>query len=195
MKTFEENYIGAVVPTLLKEGVYKNKMAVPKFQKVVISTGVGSVKDEAKKKAIIQSLAAITGSAVSSRAAKISIASFKLREGEIIGYAVTLRGKRMYDFLTRLINVTIPRIRDFRGLDQKIVDAMGNMTIGFKDHTVFPEAAEQDVRSAFGLAVTIVTSAKTAREARDLFVKSGFPFGKEETKGLPVAKSNLGAKK
>jgi large subunit ribosomal protein L5 len=149
-----------------------------KIVKVVVSTGIGSVKDEPKKEAILKSLTLIAGQKPQVNSAKKSIAAFKSREGMPIGYSVTLRGKRMRDFLEKLINVAIPRIRDFRGLDPKLIDNAGNMTIGVKEHIVFPETASEDVRSAFGLGVTIATKAKTKQEALELLKSIGFPFKK-----------------
>ncbi len=157
---------------------YKNDLAAPRIVKVVVSTGTGKVQDSNKKKAIKESLALIAGQKAAENKAKKSIASFKLREGEDIGYSVTLRGDRMYDFLEKLINVTIPRIRDFRGLDLKIIDKGGSLTIGFKEHIVFPEVSGQDVRDAFGLGVTAATNARTREEAVELFKLLGFPFKK-----------------
>jgi len=149
-----------------------------KIIKVIVSTGIGSVKDEAKKENIFKSLTFITGQKPKINQAKKSIASFKSRHGMPIGYSVTLRGQRMYDFLEKLINITIPRVRDFRGLNLNLIDQAGNMTIGFKEHIVFPEAAGEDVRSAFGIGVTIVTNAKTKEEASELLKLIGFPFKK-----------------
>jgi len=149
-----------------------------KIIKVIVSTGIGSVKDEAKKENIFKSLTFIAGQKPKINQAKKSIASFKSRQGMPIGYSVTLRGQRMFDFLDKLINITIPRVRDFRGLNLNLIDQAGNMTIGFKEHIVFPEAAGEDVRSAFGIGVTIVTNAKTKEEASELLKSIGFPFKK-----------------
>ncbi len=157
---------------------YKNNMAVSKIVKVVISTGIGSIKEEPKKQSIEKSLTLIAGQKPKVNQAKKSIASFKSRQGMPIGYSATLRGQRMFDFLEKLINVTIPRVRDFRGLNLNLIDQAGNMTIGFKEHIVFPEAASEDVRSAFGVGVTIVTSAQTKEEASELLKLIGFPFKK-----------------
>ena len=149
-----------------------------KIVKVIISTGTGSVKDEPKKQSIEKSLTLIAGQKPKVNQAKKAIASFKSRKGLPIGYSVTLRGQRMIDFLEKLINVTIPRVRDFRGLNPNFIDRAGNMTIGFKEHIVFPEAAGEDVRSAFGVGVTVVTSAPTKEEASELLKLIGFPFKK-----------------
>ncbi|MCK6462775.1 MAG: 50S ribosomal protein L5 [Candidatus Pacebacteria bacterium] len=176
MKNIKEKYEKNAVPELKKKFGYKNILAVPKIKKVVVSAGVGSYKDETKKELTGKSLATITGQKPLVNKAKKSIASFKLRQGMPIGYSVTLRGNRMYDFLEKLVNVAVPRIRDFRGLDPKAIDHKGSMTIGFKEHIAFPETAGEDVRSAFGLGVTVVSSAKSKEEAAELFKLVGFPF-------------------
>jgi len=156
---------------------FKNAMAAPKILKVLVSVGVGSKKDDKTKlEAIEKSITMIAGQKPVPNRAKKSIASFKLRQGMVIGYTATLRGQRMYDFLEKLINVAIPRIRDFRGLDKKLIDGRGSMTIPFKEHIVFPEAGGEDVRSAFGLGVTIVSNAKNREDAYKLFKALGFPF-------------------
>lgn len=157
---------------------YKNNMAVPRLLKVVITTGIGSVKDENRKKNIEKSFTLIVGQKPKINKAKKSIATFKLREGMPVGYTATLRGRRMNDFLEKFINVAIPRVRDFRGLDPKIIEA-GAMTISFKEHIVFPETSGDDVKSSFGLGVTIVTTAKTKKESYEFFKLLGFPFKKE----------------
>lgn len=150
-----------------------------RINKVVVSAGIGAKKDDKEKMESIQkSLSLITGQKPKINQAKKSIASFKLRKGMPIGYSVTLRGKRMYDFLEKLINISIPRVRDFRGLTSDLIDEAGNMTIGFKEHIVFPEVSKEDIKSAFGLGVTIVTNAKTKEEALELLKLLGFPFVK-----------------
>lgn len=179
MQTIKEKYNKIVVPEMKDKFGYKNNMAIPKITSVVVGTGVGSLQDDKKKEVIENALTLITGQKFKYNKAKKSIATFKLREGMTIGYSVTMRGERMHDFLNRLINVVIPRIRDFRGLDTKIVDDMGNMTIGLKDHIVFPEVSDHDVREAFGLGVTIVTTAENKEEALEFFKLLGFPFKKD----------------
>jgi large subunit ribosomal protein L5 len=175
----QKYYKEKVIPKMMKEFGYKNPLAVPEIDKVVVNTGTGSVKDEAQKERIEKHLALITGQKPSKRPAKKPIASFKIRQGSHIGYSVTLRGRRMYDFLSRLIFVAIPRQRDFRGLSLKSVDESGNLTIGFKDHLVFPEMADEDVRNAFGFSVTVVTTAGNKRGAVEFLKVLGFPFKKE----------------
>lgn len=176
MNKFKEKLNKTAIPEMNKKFGYKNALASPKIIKVVVSAGIGSFKDEAKKEAALKSFTQIVGQKPLINKAKKSIASFKLREGMVVGYSATLRGNRMYDFLEKLVNVAIPRVRDFRGLDKKLVDQTGNMSIGFKEHISFPESAEEDVRAAFGLGVTIVTTAKSKEEAVELLKLAGFPF-------------------
>lgn len=167
-----------VLQEFQKEADFKNRMSVPKIEKVVINTGTGSVKDGTRKELIEKHLAFFTGQKASKRPAKKSIATFKLREGVDIGYKVTLRGKRMYDFLNKLIFIAIPRQRDFRGLEEKSVDESGNLTIGLKDHLVFPEMLDEDIRNAFGFSITVVTTAKNKEIALKFLKAIGFPFKK-----------------
>jgi large subunit ribosomal protein L5 len=161
---------------------YKNVMQSPKIEKVIISTGVGKIDDKNKLKLIEDRLAQITGQKASPRPAKQSIASFKLREGEIIGYQVTLRGANMHSFLDKLIHIALPQTRDFRGLKATAIDDMGNMTIGIPEHTIFPETVNEEIRDVFGFAITIVTSAKDKKEAEALLRHIGLPLQKEEEK-------------
>ncbi|GMU73998.1 MAG: 50S ribosomal protein L5 [Candidatus Campbellbacteria bacterium] len=165
----------------LKEALHlKNVMALPKLEKVVVSVGIGSVKDKNKIEVIQDRLEKITGQKSVGRVAKKSIASFKLREGQTIGYQTTLRGQRMYDFLDRLFNIALARTRDFRGIDRKSVDPMGNLTIGIKEHTIFPETADEEARDVFGFAITIVTSARNKKDAETYLEYLGVPFKKEK---------------
>ncbi|MDB5194823.1 MAG: ribosomal protein large subunit ribosomal protein [Parcubacteria group bacterium] len=154
---------------------YTNRLQSPKIVKIVVSSGVGKA-DKVKKQVVESRLARITGQKPSPRAAKASIAQFKMREGDIVGYQVTLRGARMYDFLDKLIHIALPRTRDFRGLSAGALDEMGNLTIGIRDNTIFPEASEEDLKDVFGLAITIVTTAKTTEEAEAFFRHLGIPF-------------------
>jgi large subunit ribosomal protein L5 len=177
MKTsLQEKYTKEVIPEMVRSFGYKNIMAVPKIEKVVVNCGVGRIKDEKQLETIQKMLALITGQKVSPRPAKQAIASFKTREGMIIGYQATLRGKRMYDFLSRLINIALPRERDFRGLSEKSFDGRGNLTIGLKEHIVFPEITGEDVRFMFGLEATVVTTAKKREEGVALLKHFGFPI-------------------
>ncbi len=177
MKLLKEK-LKAALPELEKTLGIKNHLALPRITKVVISSGTGKAKDKKRNELVSDRLNKITGQKVSPRGAKKSIASFKSRQGDIIGQAVTLRGARMYHFLDRLLNISIPRIRDFRGFDDKSVDEIGNLTIGIREHTVFPETADEDLKDVFGFAVTIVTTAKNRNQALALFRAINFPFKK-----------------
>jgi large subunit ribosomal protein L5 len=149
---------------------------------VVINAGIGSFKDKKKGELALDRIAKITGQKPSEKGAKLSIAAFKLRQGDPVGIQVTLRGNRMYDFLDKLINVALPRTKDFRGISTKAIDDMGNYTLGIKEHTIFPETADEELKDVFGLAVTIVTTAKSKEESKAFFDYLGFPFKKEEKK-------------
>ena len=151
-------------------------MQGPRIQKVIVSSGVGKKRDKKQIELIENRLAKITGQKSAARAAKTSIASFKVREGDTVGLQVTLRGARMYDFLDKLIHIALPRTRDFRGLSSKSIDDMGNFTIGIKDHTIFPETSDEDLKDVFGFAVTIVTTAKTKAEAEAFLRHIGMPL-------------------
>lgn len=159
---------------------YKNVMSAPKLVKIVVSSGTGTKmkNDKNKNDFIAGRLGKITGQKPAGRSAKQSIASFKLREGEVIGQMVTLRGERMYSFVDKLINVAFPRTKDFRGLDAKAIDDVGNLTLGIKEHTIFPETGDEELKDVFGLAVTFVTTAKSKKEAKAFFDYIGIPFKK-----------------
>lgn len=161
---------------------YKNAMQAPRIEKVIVATGVGKIDDKQKLALIEDRLAQITGQKASPRPAKQSIASFKLRQGEIVGYQVTLRGARMHSFLDKLIHVALPQTRDFRGLKTTAIDEMGNMTIGIPEHTIFPETVNEEIRDVFGIAITIVTSAKSKKEAEALLRHIGLPLQAEAAK-------------
>jgi len=155
---------------------YTSAMQGPRIQKVVVSTGVGKKRDKKQLELIEDRLAKITGQKPAVRGAKQSVASFKVREGDPVGLQVTLRGARMYDFLDKLIHIALPRTRDFRGLSAKAIDDMGNITIGIKEHTIFPETSDEDLKDVFGLAMTIVTTAKSKPEAEAFFRHIGLPL-------------------
>jgi len=159
---------------------YKNIMASPHLVKVVVASGTGSglKKNKDYNNLVIDRLTKITGQKPATKSAKKSIATFKIRIGDPVGVMVTLRGARMYGFLDNLINVAIPRTKDFRGIERKIVDNIGNLTMSIKEHTIFPETGSEDIKDVFGLAVTIVTTAKTKDEATDFFEFIGVPFKK-----------------
>ena len=154
-------------------------MQSPKIVKVVVNTGVGSFGDKKKIDIVMDRLAKITGQKPAKRGAKKSIASFKSREGDIVGVQVTLRGEKMWSFLDRLFNIALPRTKDFRGISESAIDEMGNYTLGVKEHTIFPETADEDIKDIFGLSVTIVSSAKTKKEGLAFFENLGVPFKKE----------------
>ncbi len=161
---------------------YKNPMQAPKIMKVVVSSGIGSVKDKKKIELIADRLSKITGQKPVRKGAKISIAAFKVREGDPVGMQITLRGARMYDFLDKLINIALPRTKDFRGISSNGIDEMGNYTLGIKENTIFPESGDEDLRDIFGLAVTVVTNVKDAKQTKAFLLHLGFPFKKVETK-------------
>ncbi len=155
---------------------YTNVMQAPKVEKIVVSIGTGRVQDKQKEAIIRDRLALITGQKPSPRPAKQSIASFKLREGEIIGYQITMRGARMQHFLEKLISIALPQTRDFRGLRTTSIDEMGNITLGIKEHTIFPECADEEIKDVFSLAITIVTTAKNKKEAEAFLRHIGLPL-------------------
>lgn len=159
---------------------YKNRLQAPRLVKVVIATGTGSgmKKDRNKNTFVTDRLAKITGQKPAIRQAKKSIASFKIRTGDEVGAVVTLRGAIMYAFLDKFIHIALPRTKDFRGLDPKSIDSIGNVTFAIREHTIFPEAADEELKDVFGMAITIVTTAKTKDEAKVFFENLGIPFKK-----------------
>jgi len=170
-------YEEKAVPELMKKFGYKNIMQVPRFEKIVVNMGVGEAQNDAKiLEAAVKDMAAITGQApVVSRARK-SIANFKLREGVPVGCFVTLRGERMWEFFDRLVNVAVPRIRDFRGLSPKSFDGRGNYSFGVKEQIIFPEIDYDKILKIMGMDITIVTTAGTDEEARELIRLLGMPL-------------------
>ena len=176
MKTMKEKQKDAFT-TLKKEYGYANIMQAPSITKVVVSAGVGSLnKDKKKVELVGDRLSKITGQKAALRTSKKSIAGFKSREGDPVGYQVTLRGDRMWNFLEKLVNVAIPRTKDFRGIERKIVDDMGNMTLAIREHTIFPETGDEELKDVFGLALTVTTTATTKAEATAFFELIGVPF-------------------
>jgi large subunit ribosomal protein L5 len=153
-------------------------MQTPKITKVVISTGIGKVADPKQVELIQDRLARITGQKPAARGAKKSVASFKVRQGDVIGYQITLRGERMRDFFDKLVHIALPRTRDFRGLKPSAIDEIGNLTLGITEHTIFPETSDEEQRSVFGFAVTIVTTAKDRKEAEAYLRHMGVPLKK-----------------
>lgn len=165
--------------TLKKDFEWHNPMQAPKIEKVVVSVGVGRMaKEKGKADLVANRLEKITGQKPAARGAKKSIATYKTRIGDLVGYQVTLRGARMNDFLNRLLNVALPRTKDFKGIGTAAIDDMGNYTLGMREHTVFPETADEDIKDVFGLAVTVVTSAKDKKTAHAYLSHLGFPFKK-----------------
>lgn len=169
-----------VMEALRERFGYTNPMQAPRIEKVVISTGVGSIHDKKRRELIVDRLATITGQKPKETLTKKAIASFKTRQGDVAGYQVTLRGERMYSFLDELIHIVLPRTRDFRGLNPDSVDEMGNYTFGIKEHSVFPETAEEDIKDVFSLAVTIVTSSSNKDETEALLREISLPLKKRE---------------
>jgi large subunit ribosomal protein L5 len=161
---------------------YTSPMQGVRIEKVIVSSGVGKKRDKKQIELIEDRLAKITGQKSAPRPAKISIAAFKVREGDTVGLQTTLRGARMYDFLDKLIHIALPRTRDFRGLSPKAIDDMGNITIGIREHTIFPETSDEDLKDVFGLAITIVTTAKSKAEAEAFFRHIGMPLVSEGDK-------------
>jgi large subunit ribosomal protein L5 len=173
----KETYAKEIVPRLKKERSYSSVMAVPKLQKVVINMGVGEATQNVKViDAALDELAQITGQRPAVRRARKSVASFKLREGMPIGVSVTLRGDRMYEFVDRLFNVALPRVRDFRGVATSSFDGRGNYTLGLKDQIVFPEVDYAKVEKLRGMNVTFVTTARSDEESKQLLGYLGMPF-------------------
>lgn len=173
-------YKDKVAPALLKEFGYQSTMAVPKLAKIVVNMGVGDAIADAKLlDQAVDELATVCGQRPAITRAKKSISNFKLREGMAIGCRVTLRGRRMYEFLDRLINLALPRVRDFRGVSAKSFDGRGNYTLGIRDQLIFPEVSYNKVQKIKGMNVCIVTTAKTDREAKSLLGGLGMPFRKE----------------
>lgn len=160
---------------------YTNPMQAPKVLKVIVTTGVGKVTDKKRREQIAERISRITGQKAAPRGAKKSIAAFKSRTGDIVGFQVTLRGAAMWTFLDKLIHIALPRTRDFRGLKTEAIDEMGNITIGMKEHTVFPETADEDVKDVFGLAIALTTTAKTKEEAEALLRHLGLPLREKTT--------------
>ncbi|MDI6591654.1 MAG: 50S ribosomal protein L5 [Patescibacteria group bacterium] len=183
MNRLREKYQKEVIPEMMKKFGYTNALAVPKIEKVVVNCGFGKLisgktSEEQKKiyEAILEDLALITGQLPILTRAKKSISGFKIRKGLPVGAQVTLRGKRMYDFLERLIHIGLPRSRDFRGIDPKSLDKEGNLTIGIKEHIAFPEISPEKVKNIFGLEITVVTTAKNKEEGLELLKLLGFPI-------------------
>lgn len=174
-----ELYNKKIKAALKEKFGYRNDMAIPKIVKISLNVGVGRhTKDKSYIDGVASTLERITGQKPVLTKARKSISAFKVREGNIVGVMVTLRGARMYDFLEKLINVTFPRVRDFRGVETTIIDRSGNLSYGFREHLPFPEVKADEVDNVHGLQVTIMTTAKSREEGFELFTLLGFPFKK-----------------
>ena len=177
MSRYLKEYREKILPKLMKELGYKSPMAVPRIEKVVVNVGVGeAVQDPKIIEVIAADLATITGQKPQVRRARKSVAAFHLRKGMPIGLKVTLRGRKAHDFLDRLINFALPRVRDFRGLPLDKFDGRGNYNFGVDEHTIFPEIEIDKVKKVFGMDIAIVTTAETDEEAYHLLKEFGFPF-------------------
>jgi len=177
MSRMKQKYLEEVRPALMKRFAYKNQLQAPRIEKVSINMGLGEGKENPKiLDAAVNDLAIITGQKPIITRARRSVASFKVREGNPIGCKLTLRGIRMYDFLDKLFNVALPRVRDFRGISPHSFDGRGNFTIGIKEQLIFPEIEYSQVERILGMDITIVTTAETDEEARELLSLLGLPF-------------------
>ncbi len=180
MERLREKFNKEVAPKLSKEFGYTNIMSVPKIEKVVINVGVGKIgRDQKVLDTVVADLRAITGQQPVKVAARKSIAGFKVREGQVVGVMVTLRGDRMFSFIDKLISIALPRVRDFRGVKSTGFDGRGNYHLGLKEHLVFPEVSSESLEHVFGLEISIVTTAGRDDVARTLLNLFGFPFTKE----------------
>ena len=179
MTRLKEKFVKEITPALMSKFNYKSVMQVPKIDKIVINMGVGDAVQNAKSLDIaVEELATITGQKPIITRAKKSIAGFRLREGMPIGAKVTLRGERMYEFLDKLVSVSLPRVRDFRGISKKSFDGRGNYTLGVREQLIFPEIDYDKVSKVRGMDIVIVTTANTDEEARELLTQIGMPFQK-----------------
>ena len=179
MSRLKNLYKDEIVAAMMKKFGYKNVMQVPKIEKIVINMGVGEAKDNAKAlESAVRDLEIIAGQKVVTTKAKKSVANFKIREGMAIGCKVTLRGEKMYEFLDRLVNLALPRVRDFRGVSADSFDGRGNYALGIKEQIIFPEIEYDKVDKVRGMDVIIVTTAKTDEEARELLTQFNMPFAK-----------------
>ena len=179
MSRLKEQYQNEIVAAMIKKFGYKNIMEVPKLDKIVVNMGVGEAKENAKLlEAAIKDMEAITGQKAVATKAKNSIANFKIREGMAIGCKTTLRGEKMYEFMDRLINLALPRVRDFRGVNPNAFDGRGNYALGIKEQLIFPEIEYDKVDKVRGMDIIFVTTAKTDEEARELLTQFNMPFAK-----------------
>ena len=179
MSRLKETYLNEIKDAMQKKFEYKNEMQIPKLDKIVINMGVGEAKENRKVlDTAVKDLETITGQKAVVTRAKNSVANFKLREGQPIGCKVTLRGEKMYEFLDRLVNLALPRVRDFRGVNPNAFDGRGNYTLGIKEQLIFPEINFDKVNKLRGMDIVFVTTAKTDEESRELLAQLGMPFHK-----------------
>ena len=179
MSRLKEQYENEIKDAMIKKFGYKNTMEVPKLDKIVVNMGVGEAKENAKiLEAAVKDMEAITGQKAVTTKAKNAIANFKIRENMPIGCKVTLRGEKMYEFADRLINLALPRVRDFRGVNPNAFDGRGNYALGIKEQIIFPEIEYDKVDKVRGMDIIFVTTAKTDEEARELLAQFGMPFAK-----------------
>ena len=177
MNQMKELYVNEVAPALMQKFQYKSSMQIPRIDKIVVSVGCGDCKDNAKAlDAVIKDITAITGQKAVATVARKSVANFKLREGMHVGVKVTLRHERMWDFLNRLLNVALPRVRDFRGISPDAFDGRGNYSLGLKEQIIFPEIDYDKIEKLRGMNIAICTTATTDEEARELLRLMGAPF-------------------
>ncbi len=180
MKSIYQQYQKEIIPELKKRFGYSNYMACPRVEKVTINVGLGrALQDKSLLDVAKKSLEKITGQKPVVTRAKNSIAGFKIRKGQIVGMKVTLRGKRMYHFLEKLLKITFARVQDFRGISKKTVDTHGNLSVGIREHVVFPEIESEDIEHIHGLEISVTTTAKNQLEGLTLFQLLGFPFKEE----------------
>jgi len=180
MERLIEQYNSKIKLDLKKEFAYKNDFELPRIEKIVVSSGIGDFKDDKKAvEQISREIARITGQKAKLNLSRKAVSAFKLRIGQPVGLTVTLRGSRMYDFINRLVNVALPRVRDFRGLPNTSFDQNGNYTLGLRDYSIFPEIKFEEATIIFGLEINIKIRAKSAEDAKKLLVRLGFPFKKE----------------
>ena len=179
MPTLKTKYQQEIAPAMMQKFQYKSVMQIPRLEKIVVSVGCGDCKDNAKAlDAVVKDISAITGQKAVATVAKKSVANFKLREGMKIGVKVTLRGAQMYEFLDRLFNFALPRVRDFKGINPDAFDGRGNYSLGLKEQLIFPEIEYDKVDKIRGMDIAIVTTAQTDAEAKELLALMGAPFAK-----------------
>lgn len=179
MSRLKDFYISEVAPALMKKYSYKSPMQIPRFEKIVVNVGAGDAKENAKViDNVISDITAITGQRAVPTVAKKSVANFKVRQGMKVGVKVTLRGERMYEFMDKLFNFSLPRVRDFKGINADAFDGRGNYSLGLKEQLIFPEIEYDKVDKVRGMDIAFVTTAKTDEEARELLALMGAPFAK-----------------